>query len=415
MRSKTTARFVAVLASAGLAACAAKQFSAADQGLLDGLKAKDVRQVEAALAQGAQPNIEYADGMRPLSVAVARNDHASAAALLRAGADPNISVNAGAAGSDIAAQKASLLSLAEDNEMAQVLVKGGADANRVDATGETPLGRAVLNGDAAVVQALLDVGANVDAPLTNGQSPLRFAVSTGNVAVVGVLLKGGADPNREDSDGATALHEAAANPNAAVTMALIKGKANINHPSPNGTTALMVAASEGSVGPVRALLENGADPNLKNEIGMTALDLADAKGQTQIAALLKEAGGEASLGIEEARTKLRSASGGDALRVFTTDLTTDGRYIKVRGRIENPHSETVYGIRYRLSLYLANSTRQLDAFVEERDDTEIAPGGSAALRMDVASMYAGGTVRFYVEVIPIRLGDREIPEPPQWK
>jgi ankyrin repeat protein len=401
---------VAALASAGLASCAATQFTAADQRLLDALKAKDAAQVEAALAQGAQPNIEYADHMRPLSVAVARNDHASAASLLRAGADPNTSVDLGSAASG----KASLLSLAEDNEMVQILIKGGADANRVDAASETPLGRAVLNGDAAVVQALADAGANVDTPLTSGQTPLRFAVSTGNVAVVEALLKGGADPNREDSTGATALHEAAASPNAGVTVALLKGKANINQRSPNGTTALMVAASEGYVGPLRILLENGADANIKNEIGMTALDLANAKGQTQIAGLLKDAGAEAALDVEEARTKLRAASGSDALRVFTTDLTTDGRYIKIRGRIENPFSETVHGVRYRVSLYLPDSTRQLDAFIEERNDTEIAPGDSAALRMDVASMYAGGRFTFYVEAVPMRLGEREIPEPPQW-
>lgn len=415
MKHRLGIRSVAVAWALSTAACTV-QWTASDQRLLEGLKAENAVQVDAALAQGARANIEYADGMRPLGVAVARNDHASAAALLKAGADPNIAVNLGAAGGmDMGSRRVSLLSVAEDGEMTEILVKGGADPNRKDANGETPLARAVLNGDADLVEALLDVGANVDSPLADGQTPLRFAVSTGNVAVIQALLEGGADPNREDSNGATALHEAAANPNAAAVSVLLKAKASVDSRSHNGTTPLMVAAAEGYVGPLRVLLENGADPNLKNEAGMTALDLANAKDQSQIATMLAEVGAEATRGAGEARAALRSAIGGDALRVFTTDLATDGRNIKIRGRIENPHKETVHGVRYRVSLHLANSERLLDAFIEEHDDTEIPAGGSGALRLDLASMYAGGTFRFYIEALPMRLGEREIPEPPHWK
>jgi ankyrin repeat protein len=398
-----------------VAACTV-QWTAADQQLLDGLKAENASQVHAALSQGAKPNTEYADGMRPLGVAVARNDHASAEALLKAGADPNIVVDLSAAGgTDVGSRKASLLSLAEDREMAGLLVKGGADPNRKGAAAETPLGRAVTNGDAEAVKALLDVGASVESPLADGQSPLRFAASTNNVAVITVLLAGGADPNREDSEGRTPLHEAAANPNAGAVTALLAGKASIDDRSHDGTTPLMVAAAEGYVGPVRVLLENGADPNVKNEAGMTAIDLANAKGQSQIATLLAEGGGKATRGVDEARAQMRSAAGSDALRIFTTDLTTDGRNIKIRGRVENPYSETVHGIRYRVALLQRDSKRVLDTFLEERDDTEIAPGGSVVLRLDIASMYAATEGNFAVEAVPMRLGNREIPAPPQWK
>lgn len=106
---------------------------------------------------------------------------------------------------------------------------------------------------------------------------------------------------------------------------------------------------------------------------------------------------------------------GDALVVATTDLTTDGRNMKIRGRVTNPFAEEVVGVRYRVSIYLSGSLRLLDAFIEERDDTVIAAGETGALRVDVATMYAAGNCRFLVEAYPIRLGAREIPEPAHWQ
>jgi ankyrin repeat protein len=399
------------VAAAVIVAGCATQWTAADQHLLDGLKATDAGRVQAALAQGAKANIEYADGMTPLAVAVARNDQASAEALLRVGADPNIAVNVGSPGGP--AQ--SLLSLAEDVAMAKVLVKGGADPNRRDNGGETPLGRAVLQGNAELVKALLEVGANAESPLASGQRPLWFAVSMGNVAVVSALLAGGADPNREDAEGRMVLHAAAANPSAATVVVLLNAKANPDCRDKAGITPLMVAAEEGFVGPARVLLDAGADPNVHNSAGMTALDLANAKNQTQVVRLLEEGGGKATRDVAEARESLRAAAGRDALRIFTTDLTTDGRNIKIRGRVENPHSETVRGIRYRVVLMHRDTKRVLDEFFEEDEETELAPGESSALRLDIASMYAATQGSFQVEAVPIRLNEREIPNPPQWR
>lgn len=393
-------------------ACAT-QWTASDQQLLDGLKATDSARVQAALAQGANPDIAYADGMRPLGVAVARNDHASAKALLSAGANANVTVDV-----DPAASGQSLLSLAEDPEMATILVEGGADPNRKDGSGETPLGRAVLNGDARLVESLLGVGASVNSPLADGQSPLWFAVSTGNVTVVSALLEGGADPNHQNAGGRTVLHEAATNPNGATAAVLLKANAGVNSRAHDGTTPLMVAASDGYVAPARLLMENGADLNIRNSSGMTALDLANANGHAQVATLLEESGGEATRDAATAREEMyaqrRSAAGADALRIFTTDLTSDGRYLKIRGRVVNPFAEVVTGVRYRIALHARGTERLLDSFFEERDDTVIEPGGATVMRIDIATMYASTALNFRIEALPIRIGDREVPEPAHW-
>jgi ankyrin repeat protein len=410
-------RWIAALFMAMTAACGGVMWTASDQHLLDALKAKDAVGVEAALSRGAKANIVYADGMQPLAVAVARNDHASAQALLRAGADANITADVGSAGGT-QGTKSGLLALAEDSEMVAILVKGGADPNRKDAAGETPLGRAVLNGDAAVTRLLLQVGADVDSPLADGRLPLSFAVSTGNIEVVKALLDGGADPNREVGDGRTVLHEAAGNPNGAIAALLLKAKAHPDPRSGDATTPLMAATAEGYAGPVRALLDGGADPNLRNAAGMTALDLANANSQTQVATLLQEAGGEATRDAAEARAQVeqlqREARGADLLRIFTTDVVTDGRNVKIRGRVRNQFPEPVRGLRYRVSFYARGTNRPLDAFVDERSDTEIPPGGEEALRLDIASMYGAGEFTFVVEALPMRIGEREVRIPAHW-
>jgi ankyrin repeat protein len=396
-----------------MAACATV-FTPADQKLLDGLKASNAEEVEAALAQGAQANIEYADGMRPLSVAVARNDHASAEVLLRAGADPNVKVDV--AGTP---QPASLLSMAEDGDMAAILVRGGADTNRKDASGETPLGRAVLDGNVQLAKALLQAGGNAESPLVDGQTPLSFAVSTDNTAMIMALLEGGADPNREVEGGRTVLHGAAMLPSGIAVSLLLNKGASVNWRDHQGATPLMLAAREGYVGSVRALLEGDADANIRDSSGFTALDLANAQDHKQVAELLQEGGGtatrDAAAAREELASRQRSAAGSDTLRIFTTSITTDGRHLKIRGRVENPHSEPVHGIRYRVSLMHRASGRVLDSFIEERDDTQLAPHESIALRLDIASMYAANEGVFRVEALPLHLGEREIPEPPQWK
>lgn len=407
-----------LLLSSTVVACVTT-FTPADEKLLDGLKTSDAAQVEAALSQGAKVNIEYADGMRPLGVAVARNDHASAEALLRAGANPNIVVDV-TPGGTTKVKPVSLLSLAEDAEMAAILVRGGARADRKDASGETPLGRAVVDGNVGLARVLLDTGASAESPLANGQRPLWFAVSTDNADMINVLLAGGADPNREGSGGRTVLHEAAMMPSGIAVSLLLNKGASVNWRDREGTTPLMLAAREGYAGSVRALLEGGADANIRDAAGFTAVDLANAKGHRQIADMLREGGGAATRDAAAAREELEGKQARkarrDALDVVTTDLLTGGRYLKIRGRVVNPNREPVHGIRYRVVLVHRDSMRVLDSFIEERDDSELGPGESMALRLDVATMYAGATPgTFIVEAYPMKLGDRDVPEPEDWR
>src|SRR5712692_6324446 len=107
------------------------------------------------------------DGTTPLHLAVQRDDLATAAALIQAGADPRV-------------------------------------ANR---DGATPMFLAAMNGSAAMIETLLKAGVDANAPvLGHGETALMMAARTGKVEAVRVLVDHGAQLNaKETLRGTTAL------------------------------------------------------------------------------------------------------------------------------------------------------------------------------------------------------------------
>lgn len=81
------------------------------------------------------------------------------------------------------------------------LLRGGADPNRPDRDGSTPLYRASVQGNAEIVRVLLAAGARPDVESGAGDEglPLCAAAVWGHDATVRQLLAAGADPGlRED-------------------------------------------------------------------------------------------------------------------------------------------------------------------------------------------------------------------------
>jgi len=90
-------------------------------------------------------------------------------------------------------------------QMAEALIRKGADAGERDITGETALHRAALLGFDAVAEALLKNGAPIDTLNKLGFTPLMLAALSGYVEVVRLLLEYGADPSFPDADGDTII------------------------------------------------------------------------------------------------------------------------------------------------------------------------------------------------------------------
>lgn len=105
-------------------------------------------------------------------------------------------------------------------DLAAVLIDGGADVDAPDEPGDRPLHLAADYGEAAVARVLLARGASVEAPGANGRTPLHAAAAGlagtsdegGRLQVTRLLLARGADVNaRERGNRFTPLWYAARN------------------------------------------------------------------------------------------------------------------------------------------------------------------------------------------------------------
>lgn len=194
---------------------------------------------------------------------------------------------AGAEGTDALIWAASR----NDVEMADLLLRAGADVKAANDYGATALYAAAGKANSAMVVKLLAAGADPNVGLDSGETPLMEAARQGNVATVSALLSAGADPNvQEKNGGQNALIWAISERHAAVTDELVRHKADVNARTKSEFTALMFAA-QGDVDSARILLAAGANPNdVMEKWGQTALIIASTMGRTDIVAMLLDKG-----------------------------------------------------------------------------------------------------------------------------
>lgn len=204
--------------------------------------------IEALVAAGADVDALKTSGTdrcTPLleAASLRYGSDAAAAALLQAGADPNVE------GVLRGRRLTPLIAACEAGRVALVslLLERGADAGRAAAGGRTPLHAAAAEANAALVDALLAAGAPPDSwqrDDTGAATPLLLAAASfpklegygGWVSplatasgVVRSLLRAGADPNAEGQvDGAAAtplLLASRAGAGPVVTQLLVRGAA----------------------------------------------------------------------------------------------------------------------------------------------------------------------------------------------
>jgi ankyrin repeat protein len=237
-----------------------------------------VAEVSAQLAAGADPNTTTENGLTPLMCAA--HDAGKVQVLLTAGARPDMAAKSGhtalvvAAGYDGAAASVDRL-LAAGAPMAS-----GTSTGVI--RGSTPLARAVLRGDGAMVRTLAARGASVHGSKTLAP-PLHLAAWLGDVPMTTLLLDLGARIDEpfameEGPSGQTPLMVAADSGNLPLVRLLMARGANVNLRDPEGLTPLMIAASatdRGSEAIVRALIAAGADPRATLPDGTTARKLAE--------------------------------------------------------------------------------------------------------------------------------------------
>ncbi|CAD7696862.1 unnamed protein product [Ostreobium quekettii] len=100
---------------------------------------------------------------------------------------------------------------AGDTEAVKKFTAEGADVNKKDARGITPLGVAIGFNRTDVVKELLANGADVSLRDNHGNTVLHYAAGYGRVECADMLLKGGADPKTMNNNNQTPLDVAELN------------------------------------------------------------------------------------------------------------------------------------------------------------------------------------------------------------
>ncbi|XP_077230384.1 potassium channel SKOR-like [Tasmannia lanceolata] len=167
--------------------------------------------------------------------------------LIRAGADPNKTDYDGRSPLHLAASRGF-------EDIAYFLIQQGLDTNTLDKFGNTPLLEALKNGHDRVASLLFKEGALLH--VDDAGSCLCMAVARGDSDFLKKLLSYGIDPNSKDYDHRTPLH---------------------------------IAASEGSYLMAKMLVEAGASVLSKDRWGNTPLDEGHRAGSKPLIKLLEDA------------------------------------------------------------------------------------------------------------------------------
>ena len=129
-------------------------------------------------------------------------------------------------------------------ERVKLLLEQGADKEKGDRNGSTPLYLASYDGNLIVTQCLVEQGANLDKVNNDGDTPLAVAALYGHLDVVRYLLEQGADRDKATTYGYTPLHYAAQRGYLEIAMLLMSYGADLNMVNNHGLLPIYVASTE---------------------------------------------------------------------------------------------------------------------------------------------------------------------------
>ena len=265
-----------------------------------GVRTNDEEFLTMLMDNGADINLRYG-GFSPLSVAMMRSEDETINLsmiefLAQNGADVNELYSTE---NDTIATPLNVSIAIDRPDIARILIKYGADVNRLDSRARTPLFYAAVTSN-KILRTLLSNGADPNKQGQEGRTPLMLALMDGESegSIIKSLLEFGADPNIQDNQGMTALMWAVVAKDRSpyfLINALIRtgGFRAKGWKTWCAIPEIFVALKrEIQLRNVKLLLKNGADVRIKNHEGMTALSYAVTNFDDEIAEILIKAGAE---------------------------------------------------------------------------------------------------------------------------
>ena len=182
-------------------------------------------------------------------------------------------------------------------DVAEILIRYGADVNACDQVGSTPLHEAVRNKDPDMAFRLLQAGARVGCKNNSGQQAIHFAASS--AYLVDLLLDNGASADCLDDNMYQPLHYLShAMRGNCCEAALIKKGGNVESRSRWGYTPLQMACLFNRFTILRVLLSWGASLNVGDDFVATPLALATYNRNPSMVDFLLLSGVDANLSCD---------------------------------------------------------------------------------------------------------------------
>ena len=163
----------------------------------------------------------------------------------------------------------------DDSEAVEQLIRCGADPNKTDILGVSPL-HLSISGNSRCLELLLRANADVALKNVHGKTGMHYLSECGwDTTSLDLLLRYGANIEATDHFGRTPLHLTGREDNHLMVSGLLERGANINARATSGWTCLHQALHSNSYNSLSILLDNTAlRYNVKTNMGRTLLHSA---------------------------------------------------------------------------------------------------------------------------------------------
>ncbi|XP_029348924.1 kinase D-interacting substrate of 220 kDa B isoform X2 [Echeneis naucrates] len=301
-----------------------KMTTLAVQSLFSYVEEENLAAIKAHLDKFRDVDSRSDNGQTPLMVAAEQGNLEIAQELIRRGANVNLD--------DVDCWTA-LISAAKEGhiEVVRELLENNANLEHRDMGGWTALMWAAYKGCTDVAKLLLEKGANPNITGQYSVYPIIWAAGRGHGEIVHLLLQHGAKVNCSDKYGTTSLIWAARKGHYESVMHLLANGADVDQEGANSMTALIVAVKGGYTEVVKELLKRNPNVNMTDKDGNTALAIAAKEGHTEIVQDLLDAGTYVNIPDRSGETMLIGAVRGGHVEIVRA-LLNKYADIDVRGQ-----------------------------------------------------------------------------------